>query len=207
MGHSDAVLSPCPSAPGITPVDLRPLAARLGHGNLFAESAFLLADEARHSSADFVGMCSASYDAKWPGAPHLFDLPGVARRLDKAHAAGEELLVPAEWMPSAEHHHPGSARSSIGWRRRSVSNRLPTVVHRGPTRSSVTATSSCGSKRCSRRCSRRRSTGTAPTYRSPIDARTAGAFRSPATDAGLVTATLATSANASRGSSSPRGRK
>jgi hypothetical protein len=107
VGHSDAALAQIPPAQGITAVDLRPYAARLADGDLYAESAFLLADDSWQSGADFVGLCSASYDRKWPALPHLVDLPRVAHGLDPERAIGEELLPPSEWMRSAERNHPG----------------------------------------------------------------------------------------------------
>jgi hypothetical protein len=92
---------------GLTPVDLRPFLAKTGSGDLFAESSFLVSEVPSRSNADYIGLCSASYDLKWPGAPHMADLPDCARRMSPSQAFGEELATPTEWMASAEHNHPG----------------------------------------------------------------------------------------------------
>jgi hypothetical protein len=109
VGHADATLSTVPQAPGITVVDLRTLTLDPSFDDRFAESSFLLSPEARATTADVVGLCSANYDRKWPEPPHLVDLPRLARRLAPGQALGEELAPLDAWMASAEHNHPGLA--------------------------------------------------------------------------------------------------
>jgi hypothetical protein len=101
-----------PDVRDLTPVDLRTVsyvmpAGQPVDGDLLAESRFLLSAEARASKADFVGMCSANYDLKWPAPPHLVDLPRLGRQLQPSQALGEELVGLDQWMASAERNHPG----------------------------------------------------------------------------------------------------
>jgi hypothetical protein len=109
MAHTDANLARVPRAVGITAVDLRTVSVPADYEDRLAETKFLLAPQARETTADYVGLCSVNYDRKWPDPPHLADLPRLARHLGPSLALGEGLIGLDEWMASAEWHHPGLA--------------------------------------------------------------------------------------------------
>jgi hypothetical protein len=107
LGHLDETLAALPSVPGLTPLNLHSLSVDFAHDARYADTRFLLSPEARATDADFVGICSAHYDRKWPSAPHLADLPYLGRQLPPAHAIGVELATLDEWRASADYNHPG----------------------------------------------------------------------------------------------------
>jgi hypothetical protein len=104
-GHTPEMLSTAPRGSDFEAVDLRSLtvAARFA-GNAFAESRFLVSDEARCVRTDYVGFCSANYDKKFPRPPHLNGLPRLARYLHPGDGLGPAL---AKKWPNADGDHPG----------------------------------------------------------------------------------------------------
>ncbi len=114
LGHESSQLRAIPNDHGLYPVDLRDLGLpdELS-GNALAENRFFLSDRASQVGADYVGVVSASHDAKYActGTLPLADL-GHLRR----HLAPHRVFAPLPvrggypepgWVTSSDDRHPG----------------------------------------------------------------------------------------------------